>query len=139
MRRLADEHRLGREKDLLQLELCWLDQLQTYKFGGSRPRSVRNLFCFGTVLLLKGELPEVVAFSCCALYMCVSSISLLSLVFLSSPLRGPCALESTSLTVAHWPGDVSIFQWIRCSSPLARTRRLGTGDWRYLGHGWVVY
>ena len=30
MRRLADEHRLGREKDLLQLELCWLDQLGTY-------------------------------------------------------------------------------------------------------------
>ena len=70
MRRLADEHRLGREKDL-QLELCWLDQLQTNKFGGSRPRSVRNLFCFGTVLLLKGELPEVVAFSCCALYVCL--------------------------------------------------------------------
>ena len=27
MRGLAKEHRLGREKDLLQLELCWLDHI----------------------------------------------------------------------------------------------------------------
>jgi len=73
------------EKRSAELELCWLDLLQRCEFEASRPRSVRNLCCFGTVLLLKGELPEVVAFSCCA-YMGVFSFFVVScfLVFFIS-------------------------------------------------------
>ena len=73
------------EKRSAELELCWLDLLQRCEFGASRPRSVRNLCCFGTVLLLKGELPEGVAFSCCA-YMRVFNFFVVSwfLVFFIS-------------------------------------------------------
>lgn len=78
-------------------ELCWLDQLQRCKFGGSRPRSVRNLCCIGTVVLLKDELPEVVAFSCCALYACLQFLCrlLFSCLFHIS-------IISTSLTNWCW-------------------------------------